>query len=102
MTVYSAKRNPDRCPTHPGEAIEDILRDIHVSKTRIAGLLDISRQHLHDILTGKKPLSAPIAVRVAALLGGTTESWLRMQVAHDAWHAARTVDTSKIKRLKVA
>jgi antitoxin HigA-1 len=102
MTEYAAIRDKNRRPTHPGAAIADILEDVNVSKTRVAELLNISRQHLHDVLAGHKPLSAPIAVRVAALLGGTPESWLRMQAAYDAWEASRTVDVSKIKRLEVA
>ena len=101
MAEYAANRS-SRCPTHPGAAIADILQDVRVPKTRIAEQLDISRQHLHDILNGNKPLSASLAVRVAALLGGSAESWLRMQAACDAWKATRTVDVSKIKRLEVA
>jgi antitoxin HigA-1 len=101
MAEYAANRS-SRCPTHPGAAIADILQDVRVPKIRVAEQLDISRQHLHDILNGNKPLSASLAVRVAALLGGSAESWLRMQAAYDAWQAARTVDVSKIKRLEVA
>jgi antitoxin HigA-1 len=99
MTEYKAIRDKNRAPSHPGAAIEDILIDVDVTKTHIAELLGISRQHLHDILSGNKPLSAPIAVKVAALFGGSAESWLRMQATHDAWHAAREVDVSRIRRL---
>ena len=51
------------------------------------------------ILNEKKPVSARIAVRIGKLFGGGPESWLRMQAAHDAWHAERTVDVSRIKTL---
>jgi antitoxin HigA-1 len=101
MAEYAANRS-SRCPTHPGAAIADILQDVRVPKTDVAKQLGISRQQLYDILSGDKPLSASVAVRVAALLGGSAESWLRMQAAYDAWHATRTVDVSKIKRLEVA
>lgn len=102
MTEYPAKRDPDRCPSHPGAAIEDILLDVKVPKSTIAEMLGISRQHFHDILSQKKPVSANIAVRIAKAFGGSPESWLRMQAAYDAWHAEREVDVSKIKRLEVA
>jgi antitoxin HigA-1 len=101
MAEYAANRS-SRCPTHPGAAIADVLQDVDVSKVSIAKQLGISRQHLYDIINGDKPLSASLAVRVAALLGGSAESWLRMQAACDAWHATRSVDVSKIKRLEVA
>lgn len=102
MTEYKAIRDKDRSPSHPGAAIDDILLDVRVPKTQIAEKLGISRQHLHEILSGNKPLSASVSVKVAALLGGSAESWLRMQATYDAWHAAREVDVSHIKRLEVA
>ena len=54
---YPAIRNPDRCPSHPGEIIADILPDLAKSKTEIAQILGISRQHLYDILESHKPVS---------------------------------------------
>src|ERR1700709_2363941 len=102
VTEYKAKRDPNRCPTHPGAVIDDILPNIKKSKSEIAGLLGISRQHLHAILNGDKPVSAAVAVRIAKAFGGSAESWLRMQAAYDAWHAEREVDVSKIPVLEVA
>jgi addiction module HigA family antidote len=102
MTEYKAVRDKNRPPSHPGAAIEDILLAVRVPKTQIADHLGISRQHLHDILSGNKPLSASVAVNVAALFGGSAESWLRMQATYDAWHATREVDVSRIRRLEVA
>ena len=102
MVDYKAVRDANRPPTHPGAAIDDILSDFDISKSEIANRLGISRQQLHAVLAGRKPLSADIAVRVAKLLGGSPESWLRMQASHDAWHAARQVDTSHIARLMPA
>ena len=34
-TEYSAKRDPNRCPTHPGELLEDIIPATHKTKTEI-------------------------------------------------------------------
>jgi addiction module HigA family antidote len=102
MPVYKAVRNRNRCPSHPGALINDILQDIGKSKTEIAALLGISRQQLYDILTEKKPVSAQVSVRIGKLLGGSPESWLHMQAAYDAWHAERTVDVSKIPTLQGA
>jgi plasmid maintenance system antidote protein VapI len=47
MAQFVAKRDPKRCPTHPGELLrEDILPALGMSKTVIADALGISRQHL--------------------------------------------------------
>ncbi|WP_313138119.1 HigA family addiction module antitoxin [Paracoccus jeotgali] len=96
-------RNPDRCPTHPGELLrEDVIPATGKSKAEIARMLGISRQHLHDILAERKPVSPEVAVRLAKLFGNAPLVWIRMQGAHDAWHAAREVDVSAVPTLVAA
>lgn len=96
-------RNPDRCPTHPGELLrEDVIPATGKSKAEIARMLGISRQHLHDILAERKPVSPGVAVRLAKLFGNAPLVWIRMQGAHDAWHAAREVDVSAVPTLVAA
>lgn len=96
-------RNPDRCPTHPGEMLrEDVIPATGRAKAEIARLLGISRQHLYDILAERKPVSPAVAVRLAALFGGDPLAWVRMQGAYDTWHAAREVDVSAIRPLAAA
>lgn len=103
MTSFAAKRNPDRCPTHPGALLrDDILPSVGRTKTEIANLLGISRQHLYEILREERPVSASVAVRLGKLFGNGPLIWARMQVAYDSWHAVREVDVSNIPTLKVA
>jgi addiction module HigA family antidote len=71
-------------------------------KVEIALLLGISRQHLHDIMEEKKPISPEVAVRVGKLFGGGPGIWGRMQADYDTWHVERNVNVSKIPTLKVA
>ena len=98
----AAVRNPDRCPTHPGELLEEIIESTGVTKTRIARLLHVSRPTLYDIINGKQPVTPHVAVRLGKLFGNGAGLWLRMQTAHDAWHAERDVDVSDIPTLEVA
>ncbi len=96
-------RNPDRCPTHPGELLrEDVIPATGKSKSEIARMLGVSRQHLHDILAERKPVSPEVAVRLAKLFGNAPLVWIRMQGAYDAWHATRDVDVSAIPTLSTA
>ena len=96
-------RNPDRCPTHPGELLrEDLIPATKKSKAEIARMLGISRQHLHDILAERKPVSPEVAVRLAKLFGNEPLFWIRMQGAYDAWHASRDVDVSAVPTLIAA
>jgi addiction module HigA family antidote len=76
MTEYIAKQNPNRCPSHPGALLrEDVIPATGKTKTEIARLPGISRQHLHDILEEKKPISPEVAVRVGKLFGGGAGAW---------------------------
>ncbi len=100
MTEFIAKRNPKRCLTHPSALLrEDILPALKLSKAAIAEALGIFRQHLYDILRERKPVSAEVAVRLGTAFKDSPDVWLRMQAAYDAWHAARKVDVSKVRRL---
>ena len=93
-------RNPDRCPSHPGELLrEDVIPATGRSKAEIARLLGVSRQHLYDIMNEKKPVSPEVAVRLAKMFRTGPLFWVRMQGAYDAWRAARKVDVSAVPEL---
>ena len=71
-------------PIHPGEMIKnDILPSVGLSVMAAAKALGVSRQMLHDILAGRKPLSAVMCLKVARLFGSTPEMWMRLQAAYD-------------------
>jgi antitoxin HigA-1 len=71
-------------PVHPGRIIkEDILPLVGLSVTAAAQALGVSRQMLHGILAGRKPLSATMCLKVARLFGGSPEVWMRLQAAYD-------------------
>ena len=82
--AYGAKRNPDRCPTHPDALLrEDLIPATGKTKAEIAQLLGISRQHLYDVLRERKPVSPTVAVRLGKLFGDGAGVWVRMQAAYD-------------------
>jgi addiction module HigA family antidote len=94
---YSAGRDPDRCPTHPGALLrDDVIPATGRTKTEIAALLGISRQHLYDILQERKPVSPTVAVRLGKLFGDGAGVWVRMQAAYDTWQAERSVNVDAI------
>jgi addiction module HigA family antidote len=102
MTEFEVSRPLARCPSHPGALLADIIPATGRSKTAIAGLLGISRQQLYDIINEKKPVSPAVAARLGKMFGDGAAVWLRMQAAHDAWHAERSVDVSAIPTLRAA
>ncbi len=96
-------RNPQRCPTHPGALLRDIVFPaLDTSKAQLARDLGISRQTLYDIISEKQPVTSQMAVRIGKLLGNSPEVWLNMQAAYDLWHAKRETDVSHIPTLQAA
>jgi antitoxin HigA-1 len=95
MADIPAKRNPNRCPNHPGTPLRDVvLPAIDRTKIEIANLLGIPCQHLSDFLRKAKPISPAVDVRLGKLYGDGAAAWLRMQAAYDTWHAEREIDPS--------
>ena len=78
-------------PPHPGEILQDTVlrRDGGITVTEFAKRLGVSRVALSRVVNGKAAVSAELAIRLAAALRGSAESWLRMQLTYDLWHAQK-------------
>jgi addiction module HigA family antidote len=84
-------------PPHPGEVLADtVLGEGRISVSEFARKLGVSRVALSRVVNGRAAVSADMALRLAAALGGSAESWLGMQASYDLWKA------SLKKRPKVA
>jgi antitoxin HigA-1 len=89
-------------PPHPGEVLQDtVLADDRISVAEFARKLGVSRVTLSRVVNGHAGISADMALRLAAALGGSAESWLTMQAAYDLWHASKK-RRPKIQPLKLA
>ncbi len=92
-------------PPHPGEVLRDgVFTDSRISVTDFATRLGITRVTLSRLLNGKAGVSADMALRLAAALGGTAQSWLHMQANYDLWHAEKSLrrEVARIAPLKLA
>ena len=89
-------------PPHPGEVLRDgVFEDGRISVTEAARQLGISRVQLSRLLNGLSGVSANMAIRLAMWLGGSPESWLRMQTDYDLWQRQQR-GRPVVKRLKRA
>ena len=72
--------------------------------TEFAQRIGVTRVALSRVLNGKAGISAGMAVRITAALGGSAESWLHMQANYDLWQAEKSLKraVAKIAPLKVA
>ena len=78
-------------PPHPGEILQDtVLReDGGLTVTAFAKRLGVSRVALSRVVNGRAAVSAELAIRLAAALGGSAEAWLRLQTTYDLWQAQK-------------
>ena len=95
-------------PPHPGESIrEDILPALGITVTDAAGQLGVARVTLSRLINGQAGISADMARRLEAWLGGpnkgpSAESWLRMQADYDLWQAMQQPAPKVIRAKAVA
>ncbi len=90
MPEYKMTGRPKRAPTHPGEVLrEDVLPALGISVSEAARQMKVTRQTLHRIMARKTAVTPEMAVRLGKFCGNGPDLWLRMQYAHDLWHAER-------------
>ena len=71
-------------PPHPGEVLRDgVFTGTGITVTSFAQRIGVTRVTLSNLLNGKNGVSADMAVRLAAALGGNAESWLHVQAQYD-------------------
>ena len=92
-------------PPHPGEVLRDgVFTDTGITVTDFAQRIGVTRVALSRVLNGKAGISADMAVRLTAALGGSAESWLHMQADYELWLAEKALkrEVAKIEPLKLA
>ena len=98
MPEYFAKQPPGMEPAHPGELLrEEVLPALNLTVTEAARQLGVSRQMLHSILAQRSAVSPEMAVRLGRFCGNGAGFWLRLQTAHDLWHAERRLRDEILK-----
>lgn len=71
-------------PMHPGELLREEIRSASgMKKSDMALRLGVSRQTLHTLLSEEQPVTANMALRLAALFGNSPCFWLALQTDYD-------------------
>jgi addiction module HigA family antidote len=86
-------------PPHPGRSIRSAcLEPLGLSISERAGILDVSRQALNNVIAGESAISPAMAIRLTKAFGSTEETWLRMQLAYDLAAARKDESNIKVRR----
>lgn len=84
--------------THPGELLyEDILRENHLTVSKAAQLLKVTRSALSNVLNGKAAISPVMAIRLEKVFGGSAAFWVKMQSAYDLREAEKSFHEASLQ-----
>ncbi|MBD2553571.1 HigA family addiction module antidote protein [Limnothrix sp. FACHB-708] len=69
---------------HPGEVLlEDFLRPLKISYTKLAAETGISVRVIGAIARGKRSISPEVALRLSRYFGLSERFWLNLQIHYD-------------------
>ena len=87
---------------NPGEVLqEEFLMPLGISQNALARAMAVPPRRIHEIVLGKRGITADTAVRLAAALGTSERFWLGLQADYDLEEARRALGElpGRIKRL---
>lgn len=71
-------------PIHPGEILrEEFMVPLELSANALAISLGVPATRIHEIVNGRRGVTADTATRLARHFGGDAASWLALQNAYD-------------------
>lgn len=89
-------------PPHPGGLIRESIESLGLSARQLASALHVAPSTVQRLIVSKSDISPEMALRLAAVLGGSADVWLAMQRDHDLWRARQRIDLSVLHRLQPA
>ena len=102
MSVHTL--SPMRNPPHPGALVrEDVIKELGLTVTRAAELLDVSRPNLSLFLNERIDLSPEMALKLEAAFGLEPAMLLAMQTDRNLARARerQAEITAKVRAVKV-
>ncbi len=91
-------------PPHAGRLIKSDLEALNLSIAQGAEALGVSRSQLNRVISGESAVSAEMAIRLEAVIGGTADHWLSMQTAYDLAQIrnGKSNPAKKLKRIAIS
>ncbi len=87
-----------RTPIHPGEILDEELKELDMSARKLAAKLGVPSNRLSQIISGKRDITADTALRLARYFGTSPNFWMNLQTAYDLDLASQEVGET-IKRI---
>lgn len=69
---------------HPGEVLlSDFLEPLGISQNRLANGIRVPVRHIHEIVLGKRSVTADTALRLSRYFGNSEKFWMGLQHDYD-------------------
>ena len=68
---------------HPGEILDEELRELGLSANALAKALDVPTNRITAILNGQRRITADTALRLSRYFGTTPQLWQNLQNAYE-------------------
>jgi antitoxin HigA-1 len=76
-------------PVHPGEVLlEDFLKPMGIRQYRLAKSLGVPVQRIHDLVHGRRAMTADTALRLARFFAMEAQFWMNLQTRYELERAA--------------
>lgn len=89
-------------PVHPGEILAEEVAARGMSANQLAREFDVPGNRLHEIIAGKRSVTADTALRLAAYLGTSARFWINLQTTYDLAVTMQEKGESIIQRVRPA
>jgi addiction module HigA family antidote len=89
-------------PVHPGEVLlEDFMKPNGLTPYRVAKDLGVPALRIHQIVKGRRGISADTALRLARYFGTSAGVWVRMQARYELEVAQAELESRISKEVKI-
>ena len=76
--------NSKRASVHPGEILlYEFLLPMNLTAHRVALCIGVDPRRIHDIVQGKRAVTADTALRLGRFFGVSPEIWMDLQTRYD-------------------
>ena len=78
-----AKGKRKLAPVHPGEALQEILKEAGLTANALALGLRVPANRITANLNGERGITADTALRLARYFGTSAQMWMNLQATYD-------------------
>jgi addiction module HigA family antidote len=87
---------------HPGEILlTEFMEPMSLSSYRVAKEVGVPLPRIHDVVKGKRAISADTALRLGVYFGLPAQFWMNLQNEYDL-RTAHTAEVDRIRPYKAA